>query len=223
MRVAQRSRLHRILEQGISHHCRNNRNTPMNTSSLLKTLLLGALSAGSLSAFAHIGTDAVSHQGFVSGFVHPITGLDHLAAMLAVGVWSALTTRRLWLAPLSFAALLLVGALLAQAGLALPAVEPMIAASMLVLGLLLAARIHLPEAAGAVLVGAFALFHGAAHGQELAGAWALAGMVLGTATLHLAGMGIGLGLKRVSAWLPRMAGAVVALMGVNMGWSLLTG
>ncbi len=195
----------------------------MNTSTVFKTSLLTALSIGSFSAFAHVGADAGSHHGFVSGFVHPITGLDHLAAMLAVGVWSALTTRRLWLAPLSFAALLLGGALLAQAGLALPAIEPMIAASMLVLGLLLAARIQLPEAAGAVLVGGFALFHGAAHGQELAGAGALVGMVLGTATLHLAGMGIGLGLKRTSAWLPRVAGAAVALLGVNMGWSLLAG
>jgi len=193
----------------------------MNASPFVKTLLLAALSVGTVSALAHVGADAGSHHGFVSGFVHPITGLDHLAAMLAVGVWSALTTRRLWLAPLSFAALLLAGALLAQAGLALPAIEPMIAASMLVLGLLLAARIRLPEAAGAALVGGFALFHGAAHGQELAGVGALTGMVLGTATLHLAGMGIGLGLKRASAWLPRAAGAAVALMGVNMGWSLL--
>ncbi len=186
-------------------------------------LLAFALAAPSFSALAHVGDAAHAHGGFLAGFLHPVTGLDHLAAMLAVGVWSAMTTRRPWIAPLSFAALLLGGALLARAGVSLPAIEPMIAASMLVVGLLLAARARLPEAAGAMLVGAFAVFHGAAHGQELAGAAALAGMVLGTALLHAAGIAIGLGMRRASPWLPRAAGAVVALMGLNMGWSLIAG
>ena len=70
-------------------------------------------------------------------------------------------------------------------------------------------------------MGAFALFHGAAHGQELAGGAALAGMVLGTATLHAAGIAMGLGLKRAHQWLPRLAGGLVALMGLNMAWGLL--
>lgn len=188
-----------------------------------RLLIALALSALSFSAAAHVGGSAHDHGGVLTGFLHPITGLDHLAAMLAVGVWSAMTTRRLWIAPLSFAALLLGGALLAQAGVAFPAIEPMIAASMLVVGLLLAARVKLPEAAGAVLVGAFALFHGAAHGQELADGAALAGMVLGTATLHAVGIAIGLGFKRANEWLPRVAGAAVALMGLNMGWSLIAG
>ncbi|MGE0099932.1 MAG: HupE/UreJ family protein [Hydrogenophaga sp.] len=181
-----------------------------------------ALAALSFSAAAHVG-DAHDHGGMLAGFLHPVTGLDHLAAMLAVGVWSAMTTRRLWVAPVSFAALLLVGALLAQAGVAFPAIEPMIAASMLVVGLLLAARVQLPEATGALLVGAFALFHGAAHGQELADGAALAGMVLGTALLHATGIALGLGLKRAHAWLPRVAGGLVALMGLNMAWGLLAG
>jgi urease accessory protein len=181
-----------------------------------------ALAALSFSAAAH-GGDAHDHGGLLTGFLHPVTGLDHLAAMLAVGVWSAMTTKRLWVAPLSFAALLLAGALLAQAGISFPAIEPMIAVSMLVVGLLLAAQVKLPEAAGAVLVGAFALFHGAAHGQELAAGTALAGMVLGTAVLHAAGIAIGLGFQRAHRWLPRVAGGAVALMGLNMGWSLLAG
>jgi len=185
-------------------------------------LIALALAALSFSAAAHVG-DAHDHGGFLTGFLHPVTGLDHLAAMLAVGVWSAMTTTRIWVAPLSFAALLLAGALLAQAGMAFPAIEPMIAASMLVVGLLLAARVKLPEAAGAVLVGAFALFHGAAHGQELAAGAALAGMVLGTALLHAVGIALGLGLKRANQWLPRVAGGVVALMGLNMAWGLMAG
>ncbi len=188
----------------------------------IKHLLPLLLATLCLSAAAHVGGEH-DHGGLLTGFLHPITGLDHLAAMLAVGVWSAMTTRRLWVAPVSFAALLLAGALLAQAGVGFPAIEPMIAASMLVVGLLLAAQVKLPETTGAVLVGAFALFHGAAHGQELANGTALAGMVLGTALLHAVGMAMGLGLQRASQWLPRVAGGVVALMGLNMGWSLLAG
>ncbi len=189
------------------------------TTSLM--LLSLALLAASRPALAHVGADAGGHHGLLTGFSHPLTGLDHLAAMLAVGFWSALTTRRVWAAPLAFAGLLLAGALLAQAGIAFPGIEPMIAASMLVVGLLLAAQVRLPEAAGALLVGAFALFHGAAHGQELAGTTALLGMVAGTAVLHLIGMGLGLMMRTRAAWLPRLAGAAVALFGMTMGWSLI--
>ncbi|MDM7942328.1 MAG: HupE/UreJ family protein [Hydrogenophaga sp.] len=195
----------------------------MSSSALIKRSLFAvALATLSFSAAAHVG-GAHDHGGLLTGFLHPITGLDHLAAMLAVGVWSAMTTRRLWVAPLSFAALLLAGALLAQAGIGFPAIEPMIAASLLVVGLLLAAQVKLPEAAGAVLVGTFALFHGAAHGQELADGAALAGMVLGTAALHGVGIAMGLGLQRANHWAPRVAGGVVAVMGLNMGWSLIAG
>lgn len=175
----------------------------------------------SLPAFAHVGADAGSHHGFSTGFMHPLTGLDHLAAMLAVGIWSAMTARRIWAAPLAFASLLLAGALLAQAGLNFPAVEPMIAASMVVIGLLLAAQKQLPEAAGAALVGGFALFHGAAHGQELVGASALLGMVAGTALMHAAGLGLGLALRGQRAGLARAAGAGVGVLGMVMGWSLI--
>jgi len=186
-----------------------------------KLLTTALLLTASAAAFAHVGGG--DHHGFVTGFAHPVLGFDHLAAMLAVGVWSAMTTQRVVIAPLAFALTLLIGALLAQAGIAFPAIEPMIAASMLVTGLLLAARVRLPEPVGALLVGVFALFHGAAHGQELAGTGALAGMVLGTAMLHTAGILFGLALRLQGAWLPRVAGAAVALFGLNMGWSLLAG
>ena len=179
------------------------------------------LSTASAVALAHTGGDGGEHHGLLMGALHPITGLDHLAAMLAVGMWSAMTTRRIWLAPLAFAALLLAGAIIAKLGLALPAIEPMIAASMLVVGLLVATRTRLPEWSGAGLVGAFALFHGAAHGQELAGGMALAGMVLGTAALHMVGMALGLAMQRAHQALPRAVGGIVALMGLSMGWSLL--
>ncbi|EGI78435.1 HupE/UreJ family protein [Hylemonella gracilis] len=182
-------------------------------------LLLGA----SLAASAHVGADGGGHHGFLAGFSHPFFGLDHLAAMLAVGVWSALAVRRIWVAPLAFALTLLAGALLAQAGLTFPAVEPMIAASLLVVGLLLALRAQLSAAAAAALVAVFALFHGAAHGNELTGAPALAGMVLGTALLHGAGLLLGRWLHNRHVLLARAVGLVVAGFGLFTGALLVAG
>ncbi|MCJ7798720.1 MAG: HupE/UreJ family protein [Polaromonas sp.] len=185
------------------------------------TLFFIAACALSTGSNAHIGTDFAAHEGMglADGLLHPFTGLDHLAAMLAVGFWSALTARRLWTAPLAFAAMLLAGAALGLAGIELPAVEPMIAASLLVLGLLVALRARLPTALAAALVGVFAVFHGVAHGPELAGAAAsgapLAGMLIATVALHATGLGLGLALRN-TAWASRMAGAGVAALGVTL-------
>jgi urease accessory protein len=166
-------------------------------------------------ALAHPGH--AEAPGFAAGFLHPLTGIDHLAALLAVGVLSAQTTRRAWALPLSFAVLMLAGALFASTGARLPSVEAMIAVSLLVIGLLIAARAPLPIHAGAALVGFFALFHGAAHGAEfaLAGnpAAALAGMTLSTLLIPLAGMRIGALLLRVSPRWTRALGGVVSLFG----------
>jgi urease accessory protein len=183
-----------------------------------------ALALLPLAAGAHTGADAGAHHGFVAGFLHPLTGADHLAAMVAVGLWSALAARRAWpdllWAPLAFAAMLLVGALAGLAGVQLPAVEPMIAASRLVLGLLVLTQRRLPAVAAAALVGGFAVFHGIAHGQELAGesgaAFALAGMLAATVLLHAAGIAAGWSLRHANRWLPRIAGAAVALLGVAL-------
>ena len=174
-----------------------------------------------LWAQAHTGADAAQHHGLLAGFVHPFTGLDHLLAMLAVGVWSALAARRWWLPPACFAAVLLVGAVLGAAGLQVPVVEPLVAASLLALGLLVALRAAWPLAVMAAAVGAFALFHGLAHGSELSGASALAGMVLATLLLHAAGVGIGWQLRTRSVWWSRAAGAATAGAGVALllGWA----
>jgi urease accessory protein len=185
-------------------------------------LLAAALVAAPLAASAHVGADAAAHHGFAAGFLHPFTGLDHLAAMLAVGLWSALAAPReagraaLAGAPLAFAGMLLVGALLAAAGWQAPLVEPLIAASLVAFGLLVATRLQLPVWAGAALAAGFALFHGAAHGQELIGAAALAGMVLATASLHLGGIGLGLALRDRNVWAPRLAGLGVAAFGASL-------
>lgn len=173
-------------------------------------------------AMAHTGVDAAVRHGamFMDGLLHPWTGLDHLAAMLAVGLWSAMTARRWWVAPLAFANMLLVGALLGLGGIALPAVEPVIAVSLLVLGLLVALRTPLPATVAAAMVGLFAVFHGVAHGVELSAgpqAWApLAGMLLSTVALHLAGVLFGHALRTRTPWWPRAAGASVALLGGSL-------
>jgi len=153
--------------------------------------------------------------------MHPVFGLDHLAAMVAVGLWSALSARRaglelLW-GPLGFANLLLVGAVLGLQGIELPAVEPMIAASLLVLGLLVVSRLRVPGAVAALLVGGFALFHGLAHGLELADSphafGVLAGMLTATVLLHSAGLGAGWALRGANVWLARAVGVGVAGFG----------
>jgi urease accessory protein len=194
-------------------------------AALLPTLTAVAVGALPLAASAHIGVDGAAHDhaGFLQGFVHPFTGLDHMAAMVAVGLWSALIargTRDLLWAPLGFAAMLLAGALAGLAGLRIPAVEPMIAASLLVIGLLVVARLRLPGPLAAAVVGVFAVFHGVAHGYELASdsgaAAAIAGMVFATALLHAAGIAAGWTLRQRSAWLPRVAGAAVALFGATL-------
>lgn len=189
---------------------------------VLHTLGAAALSLPTL-ALAHTGAaDGHAHVRFFDGLLHPVTGADHLAAMLAVGAWSALALRPPWAAPLAFVALLLAGALAGLSGLSgfhLPAVEPMIAASLLVIGLLMATRARLPVALAAALVGGFALFHGVAHGAELAGegaAAALGGMVLGTAVLHVAGIGIGQAVLARQRWLRAASGAAVAALGSVM-------
>lgn len=187
---------------------------------IVRIVLAMLLTISALPALAHPGHGAET-IGFLAGLAHPFTGLDHLLAMLAVGLWSATTTRRIWRAPLSFAGMLLIGALLAVNGLALPAVEPMIAASVLVLGLLIMARVQLPESVSVLLVGSFALFHGAAHGVELGVNIALAGMMIATALLHGAGIGAGLLLKVRSLWWQRGIGAGIALTGLGLAVNVI--
>ncbi len=167
------------------------------------------------AAFAHTGVDGHSHLDFMTGFLHPLTGMDHLAAMVAVGLWSALAARRagpglLW-GPLGFAGMLLAGALLGLQGVQIPAVEPMIAASLLVTGLLVVTRWHVPGFAAALIVGVFAVFHGLAHGHELAGSASalatLSGMLAATVLLHLAGLGAGWALPQCQCMAAARGGA----------------
>ena len=187
----------------------------------LKATLLVASCALSTWATAHTGVDSHAHPSFFTGFTHPLLGLDHMGAMVAVGIWCALMARSsgaelLW-GPLGFANMLLVGAMLGLQGAELSAVEPMIAVSLLVLGLLVVSRMRVPGMVAALLVGVFAVFHGQAHGLELAdnsGAFeTLAGMLAATFLLHAVGMALGWWLRSANVWLARAAGAGVAGFG----------
>ena len=176
--------------------------------------------AASNAALAHTGLEhAVS---FAAGFSHPWSGLDHMLAMVAVGLWAGANGgRALWAWPVAFVSVMLVGGALGIAGVALPMVEPGILASVIVLGLLVLAAIRLPVAIGAALVALFALLHGHAHGAELpaeaAAASYAAGFAMATALLH----GIGLGVAHLAtgargALAVRGAGALVAAAGVAL-------
>jgi urease accessory protein len=169
-------------------------------------------------AFAHTGVGAHSH-GFAAGFLHPLMGLDHLLAMLGVGIWAAqLGKRATWLVPAAFVAVMIAGAGLALSSIAMPMVEFGIAGSVLVIGALIAFGTRLPVGLAMGLVGLLALFHGHAHGTELPGfahpATYGAGFVAATTLLHVAGVGIALAVRKHAARLPfRVAGAAMAVVG----------
>jgi urease accessory protein len=180
---------------------------------MLRTILLAALLMGIAGpALAHPGHDA-------SGFAHPFTGVDHLLAMVGVGVWASLLAARkpaaAFLVPAAFVGMMLVGAAAGFAGIKLPLVEAVIIASVLVLGVLIMAEVRLPSAAAMAVVGLFALFHGYAHAIEApsagTGAYIL-GFVLATALLHVVGLGLGWVARRAvgDLGLRALGGAVMA-------------
>ncbi|GFZ81252.1 protein hupE [Elstera cyanobacteriorum] len=176
---------------------------------------LAALTAAT-PAFAHL--DPIAHGSLAAGLSHPLTGLDHLLAMITVGLWSSVIGgRALWAMPLAFVGCMAVGFALALNGVALPFVEPGILASVIVLGLLTAFAAKMPTALGAALVGVFALFHGHAHGGEVGDAATLSfgiGFAISTAALHLAG--IAFGLKQKHLIVTRLSGAAAAAAGVAL-------
>jgi urease accessory protein len=158
-----------------------------------KTIAL-LLLATSSAAFAHPGDHA---GGVAHGFAHPFLGIDHLLAMAIVGLW-AVRSARVWVLPAAFVTFMAVGA--AIGSLPLPYVEPMILLSILVFGLASVLAKRLPLWLGAVLVAVFALYHGHAHFTEMpdtSAAGFLAGMLLATALLHLAGVFVALAVARV--------------------------
>lgn len=186
---------------------------------LSRLLTLAAVFALPALAHAHPGHDG--HEltwDFAGGAVHPLTGLDHLIAMVAVGLWAAqLGGRQRWLLPTAFLSLMVLGSYLGHAGFAWRWLDSGIAASILTFGLLLAGAVRLPTFAGLAMVSGFAALHGMAHGMEIpAGANALGyglGFTLATALLLTIGLGLGSDLRN-STKATRLVGATVAIAGV---------
>jgi urease accessory protein len=178
---------------------------------------------GSFAAFAHTGDGAAG--GFVTGFLHPIFGWDHVAAMVAVGLWGAFLGKpAIWLLPVTFPLVMALGGAAGAAGVPIPGIETGIAASALVIGLAVMLAARPPLTVAAVIVAFFAIFHGHAHGTEMPSAANplsyAAGFVIGTGLLHLCGIAFGLltGSKagRVAV---RAAGGLIAVA----GFGFLTG
>jgi urease accessory protein len=183
-------------------------------------LAISALTA--TAAQAHTGVGGT--MGFTHGFGHPLGGLDHILAMVAVGLFAArLGGRALWLVPGSFLAMMAVGGFLGISGINLPMVEIGIAASVIVLGALVALQTAMSTSIAMGLVGFFALFHGHAHGAEMpvdaSGVSYAAGFILATALLHVSGIAMGLGIGRYASRIAQAGGGAMALAGIG----LLTG
>lgn len=179
-------------------------------------LCLLILFAATDAAQAHTGVGVT--QGFANGFRHPLSGIDHVSAMIAVGMFAAhLGRRALWLVPASFVAMMMAGGAVGMAGVGLPFVEIAIGLSVFVLGLIIALRLDMATWAAMALVGFFALFHGHSHGTEMPQtASALeygAGFVLATALLHAAGIGVGIAAARQRRAVQAL-GSAMALTGV---------
>ena len=183
-------------------------------------LLAFAVLMAPTAALAHPGHEATG--GLLAGLQHPLTGFDHVAVMIAVGLWAALKDgRALWVWPAAFVGVMLVGGVLGMAHVPLPFVEPAILASVVVLGVLVAMAVDLPVRLGAAIIGLFALFHGYAHGAEVPEAASavsyLMGFALATVVLHGAGIATALALKS-TRWQPlvRVGGAACVLIGVGL-------
>jgi urease accessory protein len=183
-----------------------------------RALLLLALGIFAVPASAHSGEGFAG--GFAAGFMHPLSGLDHLLAMAAVGIWGAFLGRPLvWMLPVAFPLVMVVGGVLGIAGVPLPHVEMGIAASVIVLGLAIATAWRAPVWLAVTIVAVFAIFHGHAHGTELPTAAApeayAAGFVISTGFIHLTGIAIGLlGKVPHGSRILRTTGAAITVTGL---------
>ena len=192
--------------------------------SALKSGLL-ALAAAALPAAAYAHPAIGEAAGFSHGFAHPISGLDHVLAMVMVGVFAfQLGGRATWLVPTTFVLVMALGGFLGATGVNIPLVETGIALSVVVLGAIVALNVKAPLAATLGVIGLFAIFHGHAHGAEMpenaAGAAYAAGFMIATALLHAAGLTLGYLIgragERQGLFVTRTAGGIAAISGVGI-------
>ncbi len=178
-----------------------------------------------LLAWAHEETGQAA--GFLAGMLHPVSGLDHVLAMVAVGFWGAqLGAPALWMLPVAFPMVMAVGGMLGLMGILLPGVELGIAVSAVALGAMVLGEVKAPLGAAAALVGFFAIFHGHAHGTELpdgtSGLYYSIGFVTATGLLHAAGIGFGMIHSRPRGpAILRAAGGLVLLGGLYFLWRVM--
>lgn len=182
-----------------------------------------ALAAAALPAVAYAHTGIGETAGFVHGFSHPISGLDHILAMIMVGILAfQLGDRAVWAVPTTFVLVMALGGALGIAGINVPLVEIGIALSVIVLGAIVALNIRASTAVAMGIVGLFAIFHGHAHGAEMpenaGGAAYAAGFMIATALLHMAGLGFLIARfgERQGAFVIRTAGSLAAVAGVGI-------
>ncbi|TPM29280.1 HupE/UreJ family protein [Mesorhizobium sp. B2-3-5] len=182
------------------------------------------LMAAVMPAYAHVGVGTTS--SFTAGFMHPLSGLDHMTAMIAVGLWAALKGgRAIWAWPLAFVGVMLGGAALGMAHVPMPFVEPGILASVVAFGLLVALAVDLPVSAGVAIIGLFAVFHGHAHGtgvpENAGGLEYMAGFAIATVLPHAIGIAAGLSLGQRLPGLARVAGAACAAIGAGLAFGIV--
>ncbi|RWI24561.1 MAG: HupE/UreJ family protein [Mesorhizobium sp.] len=180
--------------------------------------------AAAMPAYAHVGVGTTS--SFTAGFMHPLSGLDHMTVMIAVGLWAAMKgSKAVWAWPLAFVGVMVAGAALGMLQVPVPFVEPGILASVVALGLLVALAVDLPVSAGVAIIGLFALFHGHAHGTEVpenaGGLEYMAGFAVATALLHGIGIAAALGLGLRFRALARLAGAACATVGAGLAFGVM--
>jgi urease accessory protein len=198
----------------------------MRRPGVLAIITGGALCASATLAHAHAQLGQAT--GFVTGLLHPVSGLDHVLAMVAVGLWGAqLGMPAIWVLPVTFPIVMALGGLLGLLGVPLPGVEIGIAASALMLGTAVATERRWPLYASTLLVGLFAIFHGHAHGTELkpgeSGLLYSLGFVVATGCLHAAGIAIGTVHRWPAGRLAlRFAGAGIAAAGLAFLWRALS-
>lgn len=187
---------------------------------MMKAIMTASVAMAASATMAHTGHEHTA--SFMTGFSHPLGGLDHLLAMVAVGLWAAsLGGRALWVVPAAFVGTMLLGGALGMTGIAVPYIEQGISLSVIIFGALVLAAKRLPLLACMTIAGGFALFHGAAHGLEMpsdaSGAKYAVGFALATALLHSAGVVVGQWMARLqSPLVARITGAIIALSGMAL-------
>ena len=169
---------------------------------------------------AHVGVGETN--GFTHGVAHPLSGLDHICAMIAVGLWSAqMGGRAIWAVPVTFVTVMVFGGFLGMMHVNVPFIETGIIVSVLAFGVFIAVAVCLPLIVSVIVVGFFAICHGHAHGAEMPGTASgieyAVGFVLATALLHGIGIALGIGMQKISKPIVlRFAGAAITFCGVYL-------